>query len=143
MTRSRRMKTIVNLTENQKQDAAQQLAHSQQLLNESETQLLDMKRSREDYARQLHSLSPDPRKASELQGIRVFIQQLDIAIQQLERQLLDRKSVYEIKKEHWMKLRNKSRVLIDIKSRYQKTEQNNTERREQFEVDELSQRKGD
>ena len=143
MTRSHRMDTIINLTNNQKDDAARQLAQSQQLLDQCETQLADMKRCRQEYAAQLHSKSSKSTTASQMQGIRTFIQQLDVAIQQLEQQLSERTTTSELKKDNWMQLRNKTRALSDIKTRYQKSEQQTIEHREQFEADELSQRKGE
>jgi len=136
------MTTIINLADNQKEEAARQLAQGQKLLEESETQLSDMKRCRRDYAAQLHAKSSVKKTASELQGIRRFIQQLDVAIQQLEQQLIEYTVASEQQKEHWMKLRNKTQALTEIKVRYQKSEQQTIEHREQFEVDELSQRKG-
>gem|GEM_PF-1581369 len=134
---------ILNLADNQKEEAARQLVQSQKLLEEPEKQLADMKRCRQEYAAQLHAKSSVRKNASELQGIRRFIQQLDVAIQQLVQQLLERTLASEQQKEHWMKLRHKTQALSEIKVRYQKSEQQIIEHREQFDVDELSQRKGD
>lgn len=142
MTRSNRMNTIINITANEKDTAAKQLAHSQELLEQSQTQLADMKRVREGYSSQLYSKTSDPRSVSEMQGIRTFIQQLDVAIQQLEQQLLERKNTSQMYQDQWMKLRNKTQALSDIKVRYKKDEQKTVDQREQFESDELSQRKG-
>lgn len=148
MTRSKRMKTIVNLADNQKDSAARQLGQSQQMLEKSQQQLVEMNRCRVEYAAQLEvnnapassRSSAGVRTASELQGIRVFMQQLDVAIKQLERQVLEYESVNQKQLDIWMKLRNKSRALTDIKIRYQKSEEKILEQREQFEIDELSQR---
>ncbi len=142
MKRSNRMNTIISLTANQKETAAKQLAHSQELLEQSQTQLADMKRVREGYSVQLYSKTSDPRSVSEMQGIRIFIQQLDVAIQQLEQQLLERTNASQMHQDQWMKLRNKTQALSDIKVRYKKDEQKTVDQREQFESDELSQRKG-
>ncbi len=142
MKRSRRMNTILNLAENQKEDVARQLADSQALLAQCEGQLADMKQCREDYAALLSTRISDSRKASELQGIRTFIQHLDVAIHQLELQLIERRSACEYHKEQWLRLKDKTQVLGEIKERYQRDEKRLTEHREQFETDELSQRKG-
>lgn len=143
MTRSNRMNTIVGLSENQKDAAARQLAQSKQLLDQSETQLADMKRCRVEYAAQLSTQSSQTRTAAELQGIRIFIQQLDVAIGQLEEQTQERTSVSELHQDQWLKLRNKTQALSDIKDRYASEEQKSRDQKEQFEMDELSQRKGD
>ncbi len=142
MTRSGRMNTIIGLTNNEKDNAARKLAESQQLLEQSEKQLADMKSARIDYAAQLNGTSSIPKTASEMLGLRTFIQQLDVAIQQLELQFSERTMASEHQKNQWMKLHNKTNALTGIKDRYQKEEQQTIEYREQFEADELSQRKG-
>ena len=142
MTRSGRMNTIIGLTNNEKDNAARKLAESQQLLEQSEKQLADMKRARIDYAAQLNGTSSIPKTASEMLGLRTFIQQLDVAIQQLELQFSERTMASEHQKNQWMKLHNKTNALTGIKNRYQQEEQQTIEHREQFEADELSQRKG-
>ena len=142
MTRSGRMTTIINLTNSEKDNAARQLAQSQELLEQSEQQLADMKRARIDYAAQLNGTSSIPKTASEMLGLRTFIQQLDVAIQQLELQFSERSMASEHQKNQWMKLHNKTNALTGIKDRYQKEEQRTIEHREQFEADELSQHKG-
>jgi len=143
MTRSGRMTTIIDLTNNEKDSAARQLAQSQQLVEQSEIQLTSMQQARSDYMAQLNGLNSLPKTASEMMGIRTFIQQLDVAIQQLEQQLSEREVASEQQKNYWMKLHNKTHALTGIKDRYQKSEQETIEHREQFETDELSQRKGD
>ena len=142
MTRSNRMKTIIGLTNNEKEDAARQLAESQQLLEQSVKQLADMKQARVDYAEQLSGTGQAPKTASGMLGLRTFIQQLDVAIQQLELQLNERTKASEHRKKLWTKLHNKTNALTGIKDRYHKEEQKVVEHREQFEADELSQRKG-
>ena len=142
MTRSSRMNTIIGLTNNEKDNAARKLAESQQLLDQSEKQLADMKRARIEYSAQLNGASSIPKTASAMLGLRTFIQQLDVAIQQLELQFSERTMASEHQKNQWMKLHNKTNALIGIKDRYQKEEQQTIEHREQFEADELSQHKG-
>lgn len=141
MTRSSRMTTIIGLAERQHEEAARQLIRSQQLLEQCETQLAEMKQCRIDYAAQLLANSGKVRTAAELQSLRVFIQQLDVAIQQLEHQFSERHEANQRMLDQWIKSRNKSNALTDIKIRYQKAEEKITEHREQFEADELSQRK--
>ncbi len=142
MTRSHRMTTIIELSNNEKENAAIQLANSQQLLEQSEKQLADMKQARIEYSAQLNGSSSVPKTASQMLGLRTFIQQLDVAIQQLEQQFQEREIASEQQKNHWLKLNNKTNALNGIKDRYQKEEQQTIEHREQFEADELSQRKG-
>ncbi len=141
MRRSNRMSTIVGLSKNQKDAAAKQFAQSQQLLEQSETQLTDMQRCRQEYSDQLGTGPSHIRTASELKGIRIFIQQLDVAIQQLELQILERKATNERHQDQWLQLHNKTRALSNVKERYASDEQKTMDQKEQFEIDELSQRK--
>lgn len=142
MTRSSRMNTIISLSQNEKDDAAKQLAQAQEQLEQSQKQLTDMRQVREGYSKQLNNPSTAPRSVSEMQGVRTFIKQLDVAIQQLEMQLLERKNASQMHEKKWMQLHNKTKALTDIKTRYKKDELLTADQREQFDSDELSQHKG-
>ncbi|MFK8069168.1 MAG: flagellar export protein FliJ [Gammaproteobacteria bacterium] len=141
MKRSNRMDTIIGLSKNQKDIAAKTFAQSQQLLEQSKAQLADMKRCRREYSDQLGTGPSHIRTASELKGIRIFIQQLDVAIQQLDQQVIERATTNAKHQDQWLKLHNKTRALGNIKERYANDEQKMMEQKEQFEIDELSQRK--
>lgn len=138
--RSARMQTIVGLASREEETAARQLADSQLALERVIQQRDDMFRARADYANQLLNQG-GARTASEMQGMRVFIQQLDSAIEQLDAQL----KIVEKQNQHclqvWLKLRNKTQALDGIKDRYVQAERRELDNRDQFESDELSQRK--
>lgn len=139
-TRTSRMKTIVGLASREEDTAAKALADSQRFLEQVMTQRAEMHQCRAEYASQLLNKG-SVRNVAEMKSTRVFIQQLDKALQQLDDQLKHAEKRNQQCLQSWLKLRNKTQALSEIKGRYQADEVRELESREQFETDELSQRK--
>ena len=139
MTRTRRLRPVVQHTDKKEQQALQQVAQSQGLLEIEllrQDQLQDYKL---DYLqkkkRDIGVFSP-----LELQEFNRFMQQLDETIERQMDVVAMRQRELEQKRAAWNATRIDSKVIHKVVEKLQKQEFVQQERREQRELDEFSQR---
>jgi len=139
MTRTRRLRPVVQHTDKKEQQALQQVAQSQGLLEIEllrQDQLQDYKL---DYLqkkkRDIGVFSP-----LELQEFNRFMQQLDETIERQMDVVAMRQRELEQKRAAWNATRIDSKVIHKVVEKLQKQEFVEQERREQRELDEFSQR---
>lgn len=140
MTRTRRLQPVVEHTDKKEQQALQQVAQSQGLLEIELARQAQLQDYKLDYLQK--------RKADigvftplQLQEFNRFMQQLDETIVRQMEVVQLRQHEVEQKREAWKATRIDSKVMHKVVEKLQKQEFIEQERREQKALDEFSQRK--
>jgi flagellar export protein FliJ len=137
MTRSQRIKKIVNLSENKERAAAQELAAAQKILNDYKDRLNQLENYRQEYT---ECLKPGG-KAQSVKIIRerqAFISQIDEGIRLLKEQIGVQETMNFRERDKWIKEKRQLDTMENIFDRFYKTEQQIVALREQNHLDELS-----
>jgi len=137
--RSERLKPVRKLADKGREDASRELGRSQQVLSEQEARLKQLRDYREEYRQMFEGggeRAIDPRR---LRDERAFLTRLDEVIRQQQKVVEDNMADYERQREHWMAARTRVNALDRVSDRYRHQEQRDGERREQKEMDDLSQ----
>jgi flagellar FliJ protein len=139
MTRTRRLRPVVQHTDKKEQQALQQVAQSQRLLEIEQVRQAQLQDYKLDYLqKKKHDIGVFTPLA--LQEFNRFMQQLDETIgRQLDVVQLRQREV-EQKREVWNASRIDSKVIHKVVEKLQKQEFVEQERREQKELDEFTQR---
>ena len=141
MARSKRLNSILRFAETDERHAAQSLAESGRAVQECQGKLEDMRRYRHEYAQRLQT--GDAMDAGEIQGVHRFLQQLDVAIGQLEAHSATLHHAKGTKLQQWLAMRNKAKAVKDIANKWRREEVRRADNKEQFELDDRAQRKRD
>ena len=139
MTRTRRLQPVVQHTDKKEQQALQQVAQSQNMLEIEQARQAQLQDYKLEY---LQNKKQDigvftPR---ELQEFNRFMQQLDATIERQIDVVQLRQREVEQKREAWKATRIDSKVIHKVVEKLQKQEFVEQERREQKELDEFTQR---
>ncbi len=137
MTRSQRIKKIVNLSENKERAAARELAAAQKILNDYKDRLNQLENYRQEYT---EDLKPGG-KAQSVKIIRerqAFISQIDEGIRLLKEQIGIQETMNSRERDNWIKEKRQLDTMENIFDRFYKTEQQIVALREQNHLDELS-----
>jgi flagellar export protein FliJ len=139
MTRTRRLRPIVQHTDKKEQQALQQVAQSQGILELEQARQAQLQDYKLEYLqRKKHDIGVFT--SLELQEFNRFMQQLDATIErQLDVVQLRQREV-EQKREVWNASRIDAKVIHKVVEKLQKQEFVEQERREQKALDEFTQR---
>ncbi len=140
MKKSTRLQPVVKVAENREQQAAKALGDSQAVLTQAEQRLADLKQYREEYIQRFHTAGAAGMAAAQMEDYQKFLHKLSMAIKQQVQIVAQAVSFMEQKRQAWFQTRGKTKMLDNVVSRYQATEQRETERKAQNEQDENSQR---
>jgi len=139
MTRSQRIKKIVNLSENKERAAARELAVAQKILSDYKSRLNQLENYRQEYT---DYLKPGG-KAQSVKMIcehQAFISQIDEGIRLLKEQIDIQETMNSRERDNWIKEKRQLDTMENIFDRFYKTEQKIVALREQNHLDELNQR---
>src|SRR5882672_6823115 len=130
MTRSKRMQPIKELADSRERDAGSTVAAAQNLLQERERQLEQLKHYRDEYAARSTSAlgTHDPMM---LQNSRAFLQRLTDAIRQQEEAVRMAREDYDRKRDAWRERRVEANSLGKAIENLQSEERRVQEHREQ------------
>jgi flagellar FliJ protein len=140
VTRSKRLKPIAEFAQSRERDAAVALARYQQIRDERERRLNELRDYRRDYISRFQSAGSQGIDAGQLQGYRVFLERLEEAVQQQEVLVATARRDYEERRQAWFSLRGRAQALDKVVARHRDHELRDEDRREQREADERSQR---
>ena len=139
MTRTRRLRPVVQHTDKKEQQALLQVAQSQGMLELEQARQAQLQDYRLEYLQRKKNdigvFTP-----LELQEFNRFMQQLDATIEQQMEVVQLRQREVEQKREAWNASRIDSRVIHKVVEKLQKQEFVEQERREQKALDEFTQR---
>ena len=139
MTRTQRLRPVVQHTDKKEQLALQEVAQSQGLLEMEQARQTQLQEYRLEYL-QKRKDDIGVFTALELQEFNRFMQQLDETIARQMDMVESRKRELERKREAWYATRIDSKVMHKVVDKLQKKESAEQERREQKALDEFSQR---
>jgi len=133
MQRSRRMETIVWLAAQAERDAAERLLSSRRELDDLTHKLRQLHAGRDEYTARL--ASGTAMSALQMRELRHFIDKLNAAIGQLERQIQHKQQVNAEQQDAWVGRKRRTEALGDIAGRYRREEARTAESRAQRELD--------
>ena len=140
MTRTQRLRPVVQHTDKKEQQALQEVAQSQGLLEIEQTKLAQLKQYKQEYLQKKQQdigvFSP-----IELQEFNRFLQQLEETIARQKEVVELRRQEFERKREIWQATRIDSKVMHKVVDKLKQQENAELERREQKAMDEFAQRK--
>lgn len=141
MTRSRRIRPVVEIAENRERDAARQLGLIRQNVADQEKRLEELMQYREEYNRRLTGEGSNRMGARKLQEYQIFLSRLNQAVEQQKQVLAQARREYDEKSRHWAKHRTHAKVMNKVEERFRKQEQHEEGKKEQKEMDEHALRK--
>ena len=139
MTRSQRIKKIVNLTENKERAAARDFAAAQKVLSDYKDKLKQLEDYRLEYTSFMKP-GAERQSVSMMRERQAFILQLDEGIRMMKNQIQIQETMNNQERERLLKEKQQLDTMENIFQRYHKTEQQIVALREQNQLDELSQR---
>ncbi len=136
MTRSKRLKTVVDVAEVESSKAGQELHHSREQQAAQQRQLEQLLQFQQEYKARLDSLSEGGVDARQLQNFRIFLQQLGHAVDQQQHTVDDAGEQVNQQQQAWLARYYRKSTLEDALNETIRQERQELERREQREADE-------
>lgn len=141
MTRTKRMKPVQNLVDQNERRLAQGLAAGERKVEEAQSKLQELERYRCEYEKQLSQRAGRGIGAMDLRDYQVFLARLADAIHQQQAIVQRARTERDAERLRWQEAAKRSKVLGHVVERWQSEERRMFERREQYESDERAQRK--
>lgn len=138
MTRSKRIKPVVDVAERKEQEQARHLGAAQRELEQQRQQLEQLILYRDEYARQFENAGNTGLSVARLQDYRVFLARLNQAIEQQRNTIAETEQACEQQRRHWLESRTRAQALDKVAERYRSEEDQARERRDQTESDEFA-----
>lgn len=138
MTRTERLQPLVRHKEQQEQQALQEVARSQGVLEIEQSRLAQLEQYKSEY---LHKKQQDLKlySALEMQEFNRFLEQLDQTIVRQQEVIRQREQELESKRKLWDATRIESRVMHKAVEKLQLQETREQARSEQKELDDITQ----
>jgi flagellar FliJ protein len=134
VSRADRLQPVVDLAAEKAEEATRALATHQRALAESEHQLVELRRYRNEYA-----AMPDGIGVSALLNRQQFLLKIDMAIVQQLGEVQRREQALERARQGWSDARGRAKALDSVTVKYREQERKSQDRREQEQADERSQ----
>lgn len=138
MTRSEKLKPVVNHVEKREQAALEAVAFSQQQLHAQQSKLQQLIEYKEEYAAGSLSASSGTVSAIQLQEYNRFFSQLSDTIEQQQQVVSMAQRELDIKREKWMQTRTRSDAMHKVMDKMQQGEMKLAEQQEQKQMDEVA-----
>lgn len=135
--RSERFKPIHNLAQQSEDVAAQTLGKIQRELSEHHEKLSELMKYYQDYQSRFNEQAKRGMSVIQVQSYQKFISQLEIAINQQKEHIIRVTEACDSKRVDWTVERQKTQVLEKVMNRYEKQEQQVSNRQEQRRNDEF------
>ena len=142
MTRSRRLKRIVELADLSKQTASQRLSDSRQKFDSNLQRLEEFKQYRREYTDTLGERARTM-SGSAAKELRNFISHLDRTIAELEERVRQSDQEFQLDREKWQGETRRSRTLAEVLDRSRRQDAHRDERNQQSESDDRAAAKRD
>lgn len=136
MTRSQRIKKIVNLSENKERIAAREFVAAQKILADYKERLNQLKQYRQEYTAYMKPGNA-VQSVTMIRERQAFIMQIDEGIRLLEEQIQIQETMNIRERDKWLRQKQQLDTMENIFQRFYKTEQQLLLLREQKQLDEL------
>jgi flagellar export protein FliJ len=137
MTRSQRIKKIVNLSENKERTAAREFATAQKILSDYKERLSQLESYRQEYSDYLKP-GGEPQSVTMIRERQAFLSQIDEGIRLLKEHINTQETMNSRERDNWIREKQQLDTMENIFQRFHKTEQKIVAIREQNHLDELS-----
>ena len=138
MTRSKKLKPVVQHVDKREQTALQAVAFSQQQLRQQQLRLQQLVDYKQEYIAQ--QARPKTCSSLQMQEFQRFLAQLDDTIARQQQVVAMAERELDIKRNHWKLSRSKSEAMHKVVDRIQLGEQKKADKLEQKLMDEVAQR---
>lgn len=122
MKRSKRLDPVLAVARKRSKDGLQALAYVQAKLAEEQDRLEQLQRCRQEYKSDSESFANQPVNAQTLQSFRQFKHNVELAIEQQQRQIQTVEGQVSDVRNHWQKLDARSKSLEKTQMRIQAQE---------------------
>ncbi len=129
--RSERLAPLQRLAERKEEAAARALGIARRKLAEAEQRLLELRRFRDEYCRQLQNSGQQGLAGRQLQSFQQFLAQLDAAIGQQQTVIEQCRNDCDTQTRQWEGRHREQHILDKTVDRFRTREQRETRRREQ------------
>lgn len=134
MSRSRRMRSVVDLAQNHEREASSRFGESQRFLQAQQTKLKELEGYRKSYNEKSRVVGRET-DANRLGDYRAFLDRLGTAITQQTSLVKEAQDDCESKRQAWFAARRRLKAMGEVVKRYRSEENRQTERREQASSD--------
>jgi flagellar protein FliJ len=141
VTRAKRMKPVRNLYDDTERRLAVALATVEKKVADAETKLRELERYRGDYENQFKQRAGRGIGATELRDYQAFLARLSDAIRQQQAVVKRAQSERDAERQSWEEAAKRAKALGHVVEQWQTEERRASDRREQRENDERSQRR--
>ncbi len=141
MTRSKRLKPIVEFKDQKQKQCLQDMASSKQRWDNHKTQLENLYQYQKEYHQQQSVKEQAPLSVMQLVEVRRFIDQLENTIKQQNLIVQQAEREYQMKLQYWVRVKNDVRAVEHLVENIEQQEIKNTEKQEQKLSDEFGLRK--
>lgn len=141
MTKSQRMKPVLQVASAREQDAARDLGLSQRHLGEQYARLNELYVYRNEYLQQTADLGSAGINVTRYIEMQRFLNNLNTAIEQQQQMVAQAARLCEERKRSWQEAHTKSKSLNRVVQHYVRQELHDESRREQKTTDEIAQHK--
>ncbi len=129
--RSERFRPLQRLADRKEEAAAKQLGLARRRLAEAEQRLLELRRFREEYCRQLQASGEQGIDGRRLRAFQQFLTQLDTAIGQQQGVIARCRDECDQRSREWQGCHREQRIMAKTVERFRQTERHESRRREQ------------
>jgi len=130
------MKSIAGIAKSREQNAASILGQKRKHLVEQQNQLDELLSYREDYAKNFHVTGATGLSARQLSEYRVFLEKLNMAINQQQERIKQASDDCDLFQESWLKTRTHSKALDKVVEKNKIIERKEQDKKEQHDLDE-------
>ncbi|GMR08246.1 MAG: hypothetical protein BMS9Abin26_1251 [Gammaproteobacteria bacterium] len=136
MTRSQRLKPILNLAENREKDAARKLGEWRQQLIHRQEKLNELIQYRSEYHQSFQDKAVQGLHGRQINDYHSFLSGLELAIKKQRQQIQQTEVICEQMKQQYLVRHKDTRVMDKVVERFRGDEQLQQRRDEQKETDE-------
>lgn len=139
MKRSTKLQPVAKIRKQQEKNAARQHGDSLRQAELQQKQLDELVSYRDQYLQSFQSAAETGLSAVQMRDYRLFISRLDAAIEQQRQLVAHGQEKCEISHDKWIDKRSRSKIIDKVIEGRQQQERQVMEKREQRELDDLSQ----
>ncbi|GMR19943.1 MAG: hypothetical protein BMS9Abin36_0538 [Gammaproteobacteria bacterium] len=140
MTKSRRMLSVVRMAKHKEQDSARSFGLAQKRLADARKLLDELVVYRDEYMESYSAVFSSGAALGKLQEYRKFLGDLNLAIGAQQQKIAQGNRIVNKEKRQWMDSYSRRRVLSNVQTRYEGQERVESDKREQRELEQLTQR---
>ncbi len=135
MNSSTKLQPVAKIRKQQERNAARIHGDTMRQAEQQQKQLNELITYRNQYLKAFQSAAESGLSAVQMQDYRLFINRLDVAIEQQRQSVSNGQKKCEISQEKWIDKRSKSKMIDKVIENRKQTENKVVEKREQRELD--------